>query len=69
TVTPTVTPTATPVGNSVTIYYKNTAFTNSYIHYKLDGSTVWTTSPGEQMQASSYSGYKAATIQLGSAAG
>lgn len=69
TATPTVTPTATPVGNSVTIYYKNSAYTNSYIHYSLDGSGVWSTSPGLQMQASSYSGYKTATIQLGTAAG
>ncbi len=71
TATPTITPTptATPGGNSVTIYYKNTAYTNSYMHYSLDGSGVWTTSPGLQLQASSYSGYKTATIQLGTAAG
>lgn len=75
TVAPTATPTATPVptatpgGNSVTIYYKNTTFTNSYIHYSVDSSGVWTTSPGQQLQASSYSGYKTATIQLGTAAG
>lgn len=67
--TPTVTPTATPGGNSVTIYYKNTTFTNSYIHYSVDGSGVWTTSPGQQLQSSAYSGYKTATIQLGTAAG
>ncbi|CAH1204636.1 1,4-alpha-glucan branching enzyme GlgB [Paenibacillus auburnensis] len=71
TATPTITPTptATPGGNSVTIYYKNTAYTNSYMHYSLDGSGVWTTSPGLQLQTSSYSGYKTATIQLGTAAG
>ncbi|KUP26002.1 carbohydrate binding domain-containing protein [Paenibacillus sp. DMB5] len=67
--TPTVIPTATPGGNSVTIYYKNTTFTNSYIHYSVDGSGVWTTSPGQQLQSSAYSGYKTATIQLGTAAG
>ncbi|WP_339223718.1 carbohydrate binding domain-containing protein [Paenibacillus sp. FSL H8-0332] len=71
TVAPTATPvpTATPAGNTATIYYKNTAFSNSYIHYKLDGATVWTTSPGVQMQASDFSGYKSITIPLGSATG
>ncbi|MEK3834658.1 MULTISPECIES: carbohydrate binding domain-containing protein [unclassified Paenibacillus] len=71
TVAPTATPvpTATPAGNTATIYYKNTAFSNSYIHYKLDGATTWTTSPGVQMQASTFSGYKAITIPLGSATG
>ncbi|MHA6529608.1 carbohydrate binding domain-containing protein [Paenibacillus sp. BAC0078] len=69
TVTPTATPTATPVGTTATIYYKNTAYTNSYIHYKLDGSTVWTTAPGTQMQASAFSGYKAITLQLEGASG
>lgn len=71
TATPSATPvpTATPVGNTATIYYKNTAYSNSYIHYKLDGATVWTTSPGVQMQASAFSGYKAITIPLGTATG
>lgn len=71
TVAPTATPvpTATPAGNTATIYYKNTAFSNSYIHYKLDGATTWTTSPGVQMQASAFSGYKSITISLGSATG
>ncbi|KHL92446.1 alpha-amylase [Paenibacillus sp. IHB B 3415] len=71
TATPTTTPvpTATPVGNTATIYYKNSAYSNSYIHYKLDGATVWTTSPGVQMQASAFSGYKAITIQLETATG
>ncbi|MDQ0193816.1 carbohydrate binding domain-containing protein [Paenibacillus wynnii] len=59
----------TPAGNSVTIYYKNTSFSSSYIHYKLDGATTWTTAPGVQMQSSSYSGYSTITIQLGSATG
>ncbi|WP_312149027.1 carbohydrate binding domain-containing protein, partial [Paenibacillus odorifer] len=49
--------------------YKNAAYSSSYIHYKLDGSTVWTTSPGEQLQASAFTGYKAVTIQLDTAAG
>ncbi|WP_238654753.1 carbohydrate binding domain-containing protein [Paenibacillus piscarius] len=75
TVTPSVAPSATPVptatpaGNTATIYYKNTAFSNSYIHYKLDGATTWTTSPGVQMQTSAFSGYKSITIPLGSATG
>ncbi|QUL56793.1 fibronectin type III domain-containing protein [Paenibacillus tritici] len=70
-VAPTATPvpTATPAGNTATIYYKNTAFSNSYIHYKLDGATVWTTSPGVQMQASDFTGYKSITVPLGSATG
>lgn len=61
----------TPAGSgSVTIYYKNTAYTNAYIHYKLDNSTTWTTSPGVQMTASTtYPGYKSITIPLGGAAG
>lgn len=67
--TATVTPTATPVGNTATIYYKNAAFSNSYIHYKLDGSTTWTTTPGVQMESSSYAGYKVLEIPLGNAAG
>ncbi|WP_340022472.1 carbohydrate binding domain-containing protein [Paenibacillus sp. FSL K6-1096] len=75
TATPTVAPTATPVptatpaGNTATIYYKNTAFSNSYIHYKLDGATTWTTAPGVQMQTSAFSGYQSITIPLGSATG
>ncbi|WP_238654754.1 carbohydrate binding domain-containing protein [Paenibacillus piscarius] len=71
TVAPTATPvpTATPAGNTATIYYKNTAFSNSYIHYKLDGATTWTTSPGVQMQTSAFSGYKSITIPLGNATG
>jgi len=59
----------TPAGNQVTIYYKNTAFTNSYIHYKLDNSSNWTTLPGSQMQSSTYPGYASITIELGSATG
>lgn len=56
-------------GNTVKIFYKNTAFSSSYIHYKLDGATTWTTVPGVQMQSSSYSGYSTVTVQLGSATG
>ncbi|WP_201305416.1 alpha-amylase family glycosyl hydrolase [Paenibacillus puerhi] len=59
----------TPAGGSVTIYYKNTAYANAYIHYKLDGSTTWTTPPGTALQESSYAGYKSATIPLGNASG
>ncbi|GIO15137.1 hypothetical protein J19TS2_46920 [Cohnella xylanilytica] len=59
----------TPAGNTATIYYKNDSFASKYIHYKLDGSSTWTTSPGVQMSASTYPGYSVATIQLGSATG
>ncbi|WNS43625.1 carbohydrate binding domain-containing protein [Paenibacillus sp. MMS20-IR301] len=69
TVAPTVAPTATPIGNTATIYYKNSAYSSSYIHYKLDGASSWTTVPGVQMGASAYSGYSSATIALGNAAG
>ncbi len=60
----------TPAGNSLTIYYKNSAFANSYIHYKPDNSAAWTTLPGAAMQTSSaYPAYKSITLQLGSASG
>ncbi|WP_239615333.1 carbohydrate binding domain-containing protein [Cohnella mopanensis] len=59
----------TLAGNQATIYYKNTAFTSSYIHYKLDNSSTWTTLPGSQMQSSTYPGYASITIELGSATG
>ncbi|MFX3633569.1 MAG: carbohydrate binding domain-containing protein [Candidatus Pristimantibacillus sp.] len=55
--------------NSVTIYYKNTAYTNSYIHYKLDGETTWTTAPGVGLTNSSFTGYNSITIPLGNAVG
>ncbi|WP_150272722.1 M6 family metalloprotease domain-containing protein [Paenibacillus tepidiphilus] len=55
--------------NSVTIYYKNASFGNPYIHYKLDGSTTWTTPPGVQMTASAYADYSVVTVQLGTATG
>ncbi|MDQ6423513.1 carbohydrate binding domain-containing protein [Paenibacillus sp. LHD-117] len=61
---------STPAGNSVKIYYKNSAFANSYIHYKVGTSTTWTTLPGAAMQTdAAYPGYKSITIQLGSATG
>lgn len=59
----------TSAGSTATIYYKNDSFASKYIHYKLDGSSTWTTSPGVQMNSSSYSGYSVATIQLGTATG
>jgi chitodextrinase len=60
----------TPAGNSLTIYYKNSAFANSYIHYKVGTATTWTTLPGEALQtAADYPGYKSITLQLGSATG
>nr|WP_246628301.1 carbohydrate binding domain-containing protein [Paenibacillus oenotherae] len=59
----------TLAGNQTTIYYKNTSFTNAYIHYKLDNSSTWTTVPGVQLQNSTYPGYKMITIELGSATG
>ncbi|KGE20869.1 alpha-amylase family glycosyl hydrolase [Paenibacillus wynnii] len=59
----------TPPGNSVKIFYKNPAFSSSYIHYKLDGATTWTTPPGVQMSSSAFSGYSVITVPLGSSAG
>ncbi|WP_410769640.1 carbohydrate binding domain-containing protein [Fontibacillus sp. BL9] len=59
----------TQAGNTATIYYKNDSFSSKYIHYKLDGSTTWTTVPGVQMSSSSFAGYSVATIELGSATG
>ncbi|RCX21658.1 glycosidase [Fontibacillus phaseoli] len=59
----------TQAGNSATIYYKNDLFSSKYIHYKLDGSSTWTTAPGVQMSSSSFAGYSVATIELGSATG
>ncbi|WP_379136557.1 alpha-amylase family glycosyl hydrolase [Paenibacillus sp. sgz500958] len=56
-------------GGTATIYYKNTAYANSYIHYKLDNATTWTTAPGVQMTSSSFTGYKSITIPLNGAAG
>lgn len=59
----------TPAGGSAIVYYKNAAYSTSYIHYKIDGSSSWTTVPGVQMSSSSYAGYSVATIPLGSATG
>lgn len=59
----------TQAGNTATIYYKNDSFSSKYIHYKLDGSTTWTTAPGVQMSSSPFAGYSVATIDLGSATG
>ncbi|ASA24014.1 carbohydrate binding domain-containing protein [Paenibacillus donghaensis] len=63
------TPSPTPTAGAVTIYYKNAAFSSSYIHYKLDGSSVWTTVPGVLLQDSAFPGYRAVTVQLGNASG
>ena len=52
-------------GNSITVYYY-TGWTNPYIHYQI-GSGSWTSSPGVSMSTSSVSGYKIATIDLGTA--
>lgn len=55
----------TPKGNTVTVYYKNSSFSNAYIHYKA-GNGKWTTAPGVKMSASDRSGYKwMYTIDLG----
>lgn len=58
----------TPVGNNVTIYYK-TSYTNTYIHYKIDGQTNWTTAPGVAMTPSTHSGYATITLPVGTATG
>ncbi|WP_168736009.1 M6 family metalloprotease domain-containing protein [Cohnella fermenti] len=58
-----------PAGNNAIIYYKNGSFAASYIHYKLDGSSSWTTVPGTAMSSSAYAGYSVATIPLGAATG
>lgn len=64
-VTPTVSPTVTPTGNTVTVYYKNSSFSNAYIHYKA-GNGEWTTVPGVNMSASNRSDYTwMYTIDLG----
>ncbi|MEK3882074.1 alpha-amylase family glycosyl hydrolase [Paenibacillus sp. PL2-23] len=58
----------TPAGNSVTVYYKNSAFAQSYIHYRIGSSATWTTPPGAAMQTeAAYPGYRSITIPLGSA--
>ncbi|UJF34425.1 carbohydrate binding domain-containing protein [Paenibacillus hexagrammi] len=57
-----------PAGQTVTVYYK-TGFTTPYMHYKIDGASTWTTSPGVAMQSSEYPGYSKLTIDVGTAAG
>lgn len=52
TVVPTITPTTTPVNHTITIYYKNSSWSQAYIHYKT-GSNSWTTVPGIKMTESS----------------
>ena len=59
---PTVTPTASP-SNTVKIFYRNNAWTQSNIHYSLNG-TQWTTMPGVAM-ADAGNGYWVLTIQSG----
>lgn len=51
--------------NTVTVYYY-TGWSNAYIHYQI-GSGSWTSVPGVAMSSSSISGYKVATIDLGTA--
>ncbi|RUT47485.1 alpha amylase [Paenibacillus anaericanus] len=58
----------TPQGNEVVIYYK-TGFTNSYIHYKVDGATTWTTLPGTAMSPATQPGYFKVTLPIGTATG
>lgn len=59
---PSIEPTIIP-DNTVTIYYKSTA--NTYIHYRVDSGS-WTNAPGVLMNTSdAYTGYKTATIDLG----
>lgn len=56
--------------NQVTIYYKNSGWSQAYVHYMVDGQG-WTTVPGVKMSSSSTAanaGYTwKATIDLGSA--
>ena len=55
----------TSKGNTVTVYYKNSSFSNAYIHYKA-GNGNWTNAPGVKMTASDRSGYTwMYTIDLG----
>lgn len=55
---------------SAIIYYRNTAYTNAYMHYKLDNASTWTAVPGAQMTPSSaHPGYFAITVPLNGASG
>ena len=61
TATPTVAPTNSPVvtqvpGNTVTVYYNKSSWSNAYMHYNATGS--WTTVPGVAMSTSNRSDYK-----------
>ncbi|WP_455716660.1 carbohydrate binding domain-containing protein [Anaerosporobacter sp.] len=49
--------------NSITVFYK-TSWSTANIHYQI-GTGSWTTSPGVAMSDSTISGYKTATIALG----
>lgn len=52
TVVPTATPVPTevPVSNTITIYYNNAGWSQSYIHFKA-GNNEWTAVPGVKMEA------------------
>ncbi len=50
-------------GTQMVIYYKTTN-SSEYIHYRI-GNGTWTTAPGVQMSNSEVSGYKVATIEMG----
>ena len=50
--------------NTVKVYYKNSSWSNAYVHYKVNGT--WTSVPGVKMKASDRSGYTwMYTIDLG----
>ncbi|HEX3075995.1 MAG TPA: carbohydrate binding domain-containing protein [Lachnospiraceae bacterium] len=51
-------------GSSITVYY-NTGWTTANMHYQI-GTGAWTSVPGVAMSNSNVSGYKVATIDLGS---
>lgn len=43
--------------NSIKIYYRNTSWTQAYVHYKVSNG-AWTVAPGEKMKESDRSGYQ-----------
>ena len=52
------------MSNTVKVYYKNSSWSNAYVHYKVNGT--WTSVPGVKMKASDRSGYTwMYTIDLG----
>jgi len=52
--------------NTLKLYYKNSSWSNAYVHYKVNNN--WTTVPGMKMQASDRSDYTwMYTIDLGDA--